>query len=94
MSEVKTKTPKEKLTTEDYRQILVALCFLIGIDLALETPNVKVEDETLAIIEKVKKIAFKRKPKLSSLSYSKDTVKENPRVLEKILEIVDLVETK
>jgi hypothetical protein len=80
------------LETEDYRIILTALAFMIGIDLSLETPEEKINKEVLATLEKVKKLGFKRKPKLTALSYSKSAIKENKEVLDGILQIVDLVE--
>ena len=81
-----------KLGAEDYRIILTALAFYIGTDLNTVTPDDKMEKHVIELMQKVKKLGFKRKPKLGLLDYSKSAVKDKKKVLDQILKIVDVVE--
>lgn len=87
MEKIKTQP---KLETEDYRLILTALAFFVGIDLNTITPDEKMESEILELMAKVKKLGFKRRPKLNLLDYSKSAKKDKEELLNAILKIVDV----
>jgi len=74
------------LSTEEAKDVLTSLAFLIGIDTNYSKDNDKKEiEKILKLIAKIKKLWFKRKPKLSNLSIIKDYDPEDKETLSKIL---------